>query len=64
MFSEAVSGVIVARYSSVLEEHDTLKQFGHKQSMACDGVKNRGEIMTPTLSPFWRIATIEGRCAG
>ncbi|GEJ31836.1 hypothetical protein FPC831_1800002 [Flavobacterium psychrophilum] len=43
MFSEAVSGVIVARYSSVLEEHDTLKQFGHKQSMACDGVKIGGK---------------------
>ena len=42
---------MVATYSSILDEHDTLKQLEHKQSTTSDGVKIGGKSLHQHLLP-------------
>jgi preprotein translocase subunit SecF len=47
----AVSGVIVATYSSILVEQAVVKQLTQRQSTTSDGVKMGGKSLHQHLAP-------------
>jgi hypothetical protein len=51
LFSGAVSGVIVATYSSILAAQAFLKQLGQKQSIASEGTKIGGKSLHQHVLP-------------
>jgi hypothetical protein len=60
LLSVAVSGVIVATYSSIFTEQAVLKQFGQRQSTNSEGLKIGGK----SLHQHWRPSAVSPQLKG